>query len=72
MGISYLRLGDAEAAIEHLDKYSSDDDILAPISKGAIGDAFSELGQDEEANTTSSSRTKNKQFYNSSLFNESG
>ena len=48
-GISYLRLGDAETAIEHLDNFSSDDGILAPISKGAIGDAFSELGQDEEA-----------------------
>lgn len=48
-GISYLKLGDAEAAIEHLDNFSSDDEMLAPIAKGAIGDAFSELGQNEEA-----------------------
>lgn len=48
-GISYLRLGDAEAAINHLDNFSSNDEMLAPIAKGAIGDAFSELGQDEEA-----------------------
>tara|TARA_B100000780_G_scaffold37862_1_gene23597 strand:+ start:2209 stop:2895 length:687 start_codon:yes stop_codon:yes gene_type:complete len=48
-GISYLKLGDAETAIEHLDNFSSDDEMLAPIAKGAIGDAFSELGQDEEA-----------------------
>jgi len=48
-GISYLRLGDAEAAIDHLDNFSSDDEILAPIAQGAIGDAFSELGQNEEA-----------------------
>lgn len=48
-GISYLRLGDAEAAINHLDNFSSNDEILAPIAQGAIGDAFSELGQDEEA-----------------------
>lgn len=48
-GISYLRLGDANSAIEHLDKFSSDDEILAPIAKAAIGDAFSELGQNEEA-----------------------
>ena len=48
-GISYLRLGDAEAAIDHLDNFSSEDEILAPIAQGAIGDAFSELGQNEEA-----------------------
>ena len=48
-GISYLRLGNAEAAIDHLDNFSSDDEMLAPIAQGAIGDAFSELGQNEEA-----------------------
>ncbi len=48
-GISYYKLGDAEAAIEHLDNFSSDDEMLAPIAKGVIGDAFSELGQNEEA-----------------------
>jgi len=48
-GISYLRIGDAEAAIDHLDNFSSDDEMLAPIAQGAIGDAFSELGQNEEA-----------------------
>jgi tetratricopeptide (TPR) repeat protein len=48
-GLSYLKLGDAEAAIDHLDNFSSDDEMLAPIAKGAIGDAFSELGQNEEA-----------------------
>lgn len=48
-GLSYLKLGNAEAAIKHLDNFSSDDEMLAPISKGAIGDAFSELGQNEEA-----------------------
>jgi len=48
-GISFLRLGDAETAIDHLDNFSSDDEMLAPIAQGAIGDAFSELGQNEEA-----------------------
>ena len=48
-GISYFKLGNMEEAISHLDNFSSDDEILAPIAKGAIGDAFSELGQDEEA-----------------------
>jgi len=48
-GVSYLRLGNAEEAISHLDNFSSEDDILAPIAKGAIGDAFAELDQKEEA-----------------------
>lgn len=48
-GISYLKLGNMEKAIFHLDNFSSNDEILAPIAKGAIGDAFSELGQNEEA-----------------------
>lgn len=48
-GISYLRLGDNEAAIEHLDNFSSDDEILSPLAKAAIGDAFSEIGQNDEA-----------------------
>jgi len=48
-GISYLNLGDNETAIEYLDGFSSEDEILAPIAKGAIGDAFSNLDQNEEA-----------------------
>jgi len=48
-GVSYLRIGNAQEAISHLDNFSSEDDILAPIAKGAIGDAFAELDQKEEA-----------------------
>ena len=48
-GLSYLKLGDNEAAIEFLDKFSSEDEMLAPVAKGAIGDAFSNLGQNKEA-----------------------
>lgn len=48
-GIANLRLGNAEEAIEYLDAFSSEDEMLAPIAQGAIGDAFSELGQNEEA-----------------------
>ena len=48
-GIAYLKLGEPENAIEHLDNFSSDDNMLAAISQGAIGDAFSELDQNEEA-----------------------
>jgi len=48
-GICYLNLGQFENAIEYLDKFKSDDQILSVIAKGAIGDAFLELNQAEDA-----------------------
>ena len=48
-GISYLRLKNYEKAISHLEKFSSDDELLGPTANGAIGDAFSDLNQPEEA-----------------------
>ena len=48
-GMAYLNTNKYQQAIEHLDKFSSDDDILAPLAKGAIGDAFVQLGQNEDA-----------------------
>lgn len=48
-GISYLNSGDYKNAIEYLDRFDSDDEILSVIATGAIGDAFVELNQPEEA-----------------------
>lgn len=48
-GISYLRLNDYPNAIKMLDGYKSDDKLLLSIAKSAIGDAFSELNQPQEA-----------------------
>lgn len=48
-GISYLNLKDYENAIAHLEKFSSDDLFLAAQATGSIGDAFSELGQYQDA-----------------------
>lgn len=48
-GISYLRKGEFENAIEHLESFDSDDEMLAPIAVGAIGDAYMELGKTEDA-----------------------
>ena len=48
-GVCYLNLGKFEDAILYLDKFDGDDEMLSVISKGAIGDAFLELGQPEEA-----------------------
>lgn len=48
-GMAYLNMNKYREAIEQLDKFSSKDDILAPLAKGGIGDAFSQLDQNEEA-----------------------
>lgn len=48
-GTAYLRLKDYKNAIEHLSKFSGDDEILAPLAKGNIGDAFVQLNQLDDA-----------------------
>ena len=47
-GICYLHLGEYEDAITYLQKYKKKDDIIAPLSIGAIGDAYVELGEMEK------------------------
>lgn len=48
-GVSYLQMGQYKEAITYLDEFESDDPVLSVIAEGAIGDAFAELGQLEEA-----------------------
>ena len=48
-GISYLKMKKYDLAIEYLDKFDSDDELLGPAALGAIGDAFADLNQPEEA-----------------------
>ena len=48
-GISELHLGKYQEAIDYLDKFSTDDLLLAPIVLGAKGDAYAELGNKEKA-----------------------
>ncbi|WP_142783740.1 YfgM family protein [Changchengzhania lutea] len=48
-GTAYLRLKDYKNAIEYLGNFKSDDEILAPLAKGNIGDAFVQLNQPEDA-----------------------
>ena len=38
-----------EKGIEFLSKFNSDDEMLGPVSLGAIGDAFSDINQPEDA-----------------------
>jgi len=49
LGISYLKKGEFETAIDYLKKFKSDDHIVGPMALGAIGDAYIELGQTETA-----------------------
>ena len=48
-GISYMKLGKYEEAIDYLKKFNSKDDILAPMALGAIGDCYMELDNVDEA-----------------------
>lgn len=48
-GTAYLRLKDYKNAVEYLSNFKSEDEILAPLAKGNIGDAFVQLNQPEDA-----------------------
>lgn len=48
-GMAYLNTKNYEQAIAYLDKFESEDEALAPLAKGAIGDAFMQLNQPEQA-----------------------
>ncbi|MFA9370149.1 MAG: tol-pal system YbgF family protein [Labilibaculum antarcticum] len=48
-GVSYLRIGEFQNAIDYLEKFSSDDFLLSALAKAAIGDAYMELGKTEKA-----------------------
>jgi tetratricopeptide (TPR) repeat protein len=42
-GICYMKLGDYEEAIRHLEKYEPADKIIGPMALGTLGDAYMEL-----------------------------
>ena len=48
-GISNLKIKNYQEAIEYLEQFSSDDELLGPTAKGAIGDAFADINQPEDA-----------------------
>ncbi len=48
-GISYMKLGNYTDAIKQLESYSGNDQILAPMALGAIGDCYMELGDNQNA-----------------------
>ena len=44
-----MKLKEYQKAIEYLSKFSSNDEILGPTAIGAIGDAFADINQTEDA-----------------------
>ena len=47
--MAYLNLKQYENAIAYLDEFSADDVLLSALAKGAIGDAYAQLGQVDKA-----------------------
>jgi predicted negative regulator of RcsB-dependent stress response len=49
VGMAYLNTNDYKNAITYLDEFKSDDAMLGPLAKGAIGDAFVQINQNDKA-----------------------
>ncbi len=63
-GISFLRMGEFENAIDHLRKFDARDQMVSPLALGAVGDAYVELGDLETAASyyTQAARRRSNQF----------
>jgi len=48
-GVTFLKKGDFDKAIDYLSKFDADDELVAPMAKGAIGDAYLEKGDQNKA-----------------------
>lgn len=48
-GVCYLNLGQYESAIDYLEDYSADGEVTPIMKYGALGDAYSELGDYDKA-----------------------
>lgn len=48
-GVSNLHLGNYEEAVSLLNSFSTDEEIIAATAAGALGDAYAELGKNEDA-----------------------
>lgn len=48
-GMSYLNTGKYKEAVTQFDAFNTNDDVLKAMATGATGDAFAQLGQNEDA-----------------------
>ncbi|MDX6746141.1 tetratricopeptide repeat protein [Polaribacter sp. PL03] len=68
-GVSYLEMKQYDKAIDHLEKFNSDDEMLGPITLGAVGDAFADINQPEQAlEYYQKAASKKQNDYTSPLF----
>ncbi len=63
-GICFLKKGNYGSAVKYLKKFDSDDEIVGPMAKGALGDAYLEEGKKAEAVTSymEAANLKNNEF----------
>ena len=67
-GLSYLKLKQYDKAVEFLSKFSSDDIGVGPVALGAIGDAFADINQYNDAVDYYLKATKKVNNYTTPLF----
>lgn len=48
-GVSYLKLGQFQKAIDHLSKFDANGSVLGTLAQGSLGDAYMELNQSDKA-----------------------
>ena len=48
-GLCFLKKGEYNQAIKYLSKFKPDDQLVAPMAKGALGDAYLSLGNKDKA-----------------------
>jgi tetratricopeptide (TPR) repeat protein len=69
LGMCYLKTGQFQQAIDNLKDFSSDDLIVGAMAKGAIGDAYCELGDmDKAAEYYMKAADYNENDYSTPLF----
>lgn len=51
-GISYAHLGKYKEAIDYLDKFSADDNLISPAIIGTIGNCYAQVGELDKAAAT--------------------
>lgn len=51
LGISYMKTGKFKEAIEELEDFDANDEVVKPIAMGAMGDCYTELGEVEKGIT---------------------
>ncbi len=48
-GICFLKMGEFDNSIEYLKSFDADDEVISAMALGALGDAFSEKGENDQA-----------------------